>query len=231
MLGPAGRRVRCAKCGESWWQEPEEPQEAEAVAAVEAQEPPAIPEAPVGRADRGAAVNWPEIRSDPPFWATAGRGGAIAWGLLALLIAVVVIGGWGGRASIVGIWPASERMYVLLGLPPLEMPKHFDLRDMRSSWQDGGNVLVVEGRVVNVSDRTQAAPDIRLVLRDADGTEVFGTAMDLADTMAGAGGSETGGVAVGSDVAVEARIEGVPAVAVEAAVFVGSAETGFQPPS
>lgn len=169
---PSGRRVRCAKCGHSWHQEP-----------------PAIePEAGVGEApeprrpvpspapQRAANAPAPEATEAP-----ARKAGmaidrlAMAGGWLGLVVVVFVIG-WSAasyRQEVATLWPGSATLYSALGLPVNARGLAFTDVSYRRETEDRQAVLAVTGKLVNVSGRELAVPQIRVILTGQDGRELY----------------------------------------------------------
>lgn len=224
-LGPAGRRVRCAKCGENWWQDPVPEAAEEQGSTTETVDVPAIPEQPVEDQEREQRVEWPEIRSDPPFWQMSDRGVSAGWLLLGLLIASIGAGAWLGHRQIVDMWPKSERLYAALGFPSSAPQPAFDMRETRVSWEDAGVLLLVEGRLTNISPENLSFPEVRLVLRDSVGADLAAIPMRPDGAFPR---PET--VESGEGVKISGELMGVPAEAVEAAIFVGPIERSHQDP-
>lgn len=220
-LGPAGRRVRCAKCGESWWQDPPPEVAAEPSPGADAFAPPSIPDEPVTPPERDQPVDWPEIRSDPPFWQLSDRGVVVGWAALGILISAIAIGGWFGRHAVVAHWPGSERMYSALGFPALGPVRAFDMRETRASWEEEGKVLLVEGRLANLTEDDRPFPEIRIVLRDAEGNDLAAIPLRPDGASPRPESLEAGG-----DVVVMGELVGVPDTAVEVSVFIAPAIAG-----
>ena len=229
-LGPAGRRVRCAKCGESWWQEPvaaePEPQPEQVPVEAEPDAPsiprnPTVDEPPVEPDHR---VDWPEIRSDPPFWELSDRGIKAGWGLLLALLVLLLAGGWLWHDKVTAAWPKSARLFALFGIEADRPSPAFDLRETRATWEEGGSVLVVQGRIVNASPLDKPFPEVRLILRDAEGRDTGATPMR---PEGGPPGPEQ--LAAGEDLVLKGEMVGVPESAVEAAVFVARVPDPAQP--
>ncbi|WP_157967188.1 zinc-ribbon domain-containing protein [Elioraea thermophila] len=139
VLGPAGKKVRCVRCGHVWlatpegeaqasgpsdappWPEPRqvrvrEPEEEPAAApAVAATAPPPAP--PTARPAASA------IGAEPAGLSRAvsanERGTTALLAAWALSLAVLAAAAWGAiayRAEVIDAWPASQRLYALLGL-------------------------------------------------------------------------------------------------------------------
>lgn len=161
----SGRDVRCAKCGNSWRQEPP----ADLPKTVEP--PPPRP--------RPLAAG-PTISIAPA--KPKRRGAALGWVLFLLVIGVFVVGGYVGRDTIVAAWPQTQRLYATLGVP-VELPNlvGVELRNLRSqsAIEGGVAVLIVSGEVVNPTRETRRAPPLRIGLRDAERREIFNKTFTL----------------------------------------------------
>ncbi|MDE1938734.1 MAG: zinc-ribbon domain-containing protein [Alphaproteobacteria bacterium] len=174
---PAGRTVRCAKCGHVWHQAPSEAV-TEAEPLVVEPEPAAPPPEPEPRARAyvqtpsfsvGAREDAPKSR---PLWPRRVLLGA-GWVVLA---AIVILIGWMAaiyRQQIVGAWPQSASLYSTLGLKTDASGFKFDNVKYRMQTEDGQPVLSVSGALVNVSDRALSVPQVRVALTDDDGHELY----------------------------------------------------------
>ncbi len=183
---PAGRNVRCAKCGHVWHQDPPPLPEPEPVVeeyvAPEQPSPPPPPEpipAPPPRvqayapspaiAREAAPVQTPKGPSRWPAWL------ALGFGWAALAAAVLAIG-WSAlffRPQVVTIWPQSASLYAALGLK--SNAGGIDIQDVayhRGS-EAGQSVLSVTGRLANTGSRELPVPEIRVGLSDADNREIY----------------------------------------------------------
>jgi predicted Zn finger-like uncharacterized protein len=153
-LTPAGRTVRCASCGHRWQARP--PADAPMlVEAVQAPAPEALalrrPGLPPGRAPRKGAAS------------------VAAW-LAAVVVVVLGAGGFLGRDEIVAAFPASAEVYAKLGFPVATgFGLEFEGISSQRFAERGVSILVVEGRIVNVSGRERAVPPVRVTLLDASG--------------------------------------------------------------
>ena len=168
---PAGRRVRCAKCGHNWHQAPPE---AEAGPTPRPQPEPETPREPAPQPRSYAPT--PSVEPKP-----AGAHPKRALGRLAAaggwlgLVAVTLVIGWSAvsyRQSVAAIWPKSATLYRALGLTVNTRGLVFeDVRYDRQS-EDHQLVLAVAGKLVNVSGHAASVPPIRGVLTGADGHEL-----------------------------------------------------------
>lgn len=185
-VGPTGRRVRCANCGESWFQEP-----AATGAAVPAPTTPAaVPSGPpLESAPQSASPPVPQavqpvprvaevpppppesmldpFRHSAPFGARRDPGRRrtlVAAVLGALMLAAVAALGLGG----------GERLRAALGLSSAE-PSSVRVieRSLERRQIDGREVLEVSGLVQNPTDRPQRVPPIAAELRNGDGVRVY----------------------------------------------------------
>jgi predicted Zn finger-like uncharacterized protein len=154
-LGTGGRTVRCASCGHRWLGKPP------------ADAPRAIELAPLPAASGAAPRMWPMAAAGRPrAAASSSLAGWLIGVLLVLLVASAVI----GRNQIVAGFPASAAIYHKLGLPvALQLGLRFEGITSKRLQEGGVAVLVVEGEVVNVSNRKRPVPPIAVSLLDGGG--------------------------------------------------------------
>ncbi len=193
----AGRKVKCAKCGHAWHQDPPA---AEAVVDIEEPivrpEPPAPPppppppppvvSQPVVEAPRVSAFA-PEPAYVPPAPVAAavldaprrpsvwpGRLGVmVGWGLL---VAILLIAGWGAvhyRQTVATLWPQTASLYKMFGMPVNALGIDFQNVSYKREKQDGQSVLAITGRLVNISGRELPVPQIRAALNDDQERELY----------------------------------------------------------
>lgn len=188
LFGAQGRKVRCAKCGNVWQQEPPaslleaEPElapfeDVEPPAAPPPASPPRSPPPPRRTAYAPPASTFadPEpavaAHSDTPRarvdW--AGRlGMAAGWVGLAALIIVI---GWSGmrfRQQIATLWPQSASLYAALGKPVNTSGLSIGNVESHNLTEDGQPILSITGRLTNVATREIVVPPIRVTLTDDD---------------------------------------------------------------
>jgi len=171
---PPGRNVRCAKCRHVWFQPTPE---LETAIEPEPVISPAVPEtAPVAALNFGAKTDAPDVVEDvePP---PQSRGAAFAQsvGWLALLVLLGSIG-WASiafRETIASVWPPSASLYSLLGMPVNVRGVALTNISYKQEYESGQPVLSVTGKIVNVSDREQPVPEIRVVLMDDAKRELY----------------------------------------------------------
>jgi predicted Zn finger-like uncharacterized protein len=189
----AGRRVKCAKCGHTWHQDPPPPEpaaEAEeqilrptAPAAAEPSPAPAPQEIP----RTGAFKPEPqfEIPAHMPVVAPQGEktdrrpllagrlGLGLGWALLAVIILVAIWAFLRYRQEVATAWPQTASLYSAVGRPV--NPRGIDFTDVsyRRERQDGQAVLAITGKLVNASGRERPVAQIRAALSDDNGRELY----------------------------------------------------------
>ncbi len=151
-LGETGRTVRCARCGESWNQAPPDdmPKRVDVSVAPERVRP--IP----------PGSNLPALPSKKRSHAWMG------WAALIVVMVGVAAGAVLAREQVVAVWPDAARFYALVGLTEEPAGQPFELRDVKQSTfvENDKTVVVVTGKIVNVSSRRLAVP--RVVARVYD---------------------------------------------------------------
>jgi hypothetical protein len=106
-----------------------------------------------------AAVRPSKRASGPLAWVFAGFG---AWALLV-----------GGHAQIVRLAPATAPLYAVLGLDVNVSRLDMDHVASRLAYEDGRQVLIVDGEIRNLASAPRAAPRMRLSVLDAGGREIY----------------------------------------------------------
>ena len=183
-FSPAGRNVRCAKCGHVWHQPAAEP-EGEAEPVFGAPEPVLVaPEPPPSTFE---APPRPQAFMQAPSFAVESQEQAptprspwmgrlllgMGWAGLAVLVIVV---GWTAtvyRQQIVDNWPQSASFYSKLGLRTNASGLQIADYQYHEDVQGGQATLVVTGKLVNVSTRELSVPQIRVTLSDNDRRELY----------------------------------------------------------
>ena len=99
---------------------------------------------------------------------------AAGWSLYAVVVIGLASGFYYGRAPLVAMVPEMTRLYDLVGLNDEVFELGLELRDVKSVRRlvDGKRVVVVEGLVVNLSNRDRRVPPLSASVTDADGVEV-----------------------------------------------------------
>ena len=185
----AGRRVRCASCGNLWTYSTE----AEAIhaavaelaadAAMATTAPGGRPVAEPGRAEPRiqsapypagpTAQGRPLVAAELP--AAARRRGLRAVGLaLIVLVIALVVGAILGRDRIIATWPAAAPVYATLHLK--EQPGaglEVTVTPTRTTQS-----LVIDGNIVNGSATPRRVPRLRVTLRDGNKNDLESRVID-----------------------------------------------------
>jgi len=167
-----GRRVRCTNCDHEWFQEPEVLPEESAPPFVPEEDLEPIPESvkpiPEG-SDLPAIAEPPPPRPPRDYRALAGY--AAAAGVFLLIAAAL----FALRGPVADAWPPAVKLYELAGIP-MPVPGQGLILDrvsaVRAADETGGNMLNIEGVVVNLKNHDIDVPPLRIALRNAKG-EVF----------------------------------------------------------
>jgi predicted Zn finger-like uncharacterized protein len=191
-----GRKVRCKKCGHVWHQSAQthDDERAEIEAAVfdgKAPEPEPEPEVvlphePELEPEPEVAHAWraPQPDADEEYveapvakpGAPSARGGIlIALGWVAFVGVLLVIGFAAAsyRTQIVSAWPKSASLFSHLGMGVNGRGLEFADVQHANQTEDRQPVLVITGRLVNVSGKTQNVPSLRVELRDGNKHHIY----------------------------------------------------------
>jgi len=188
-----GRKVRCKKCGHVWHQRPEADQSEieetifnpppEPVVEERAPEPEPEPEpawrAPVEEEESEAAtVSFAEEDDAPVIAKSVKRGGsgaltALGWAALVAVVLVIGFSAANYRSQIVTIWPQSASLFSRLGMAVNNRGLDFtDVRHLNQT-EDGQPVLVITGKLVNVSSKKLDVPPLRVTLSDENKHAIY----------------------------------------------------------
>jgi predicted Zn finger-like uncharacterized protein len=177
-FSPAGRNVRCAKCGYVWHQPPPVYEgQPEPVYAAPEPPPPRAYEAPPRRQ---SYMPPPSFEVEPQERAPRARSrwpGRLFLGMgWIALAAIVVLVGWTAavyRQQVVARWPQSASLYSTLGLKT--HTKGLQIIDYRyhEEIKSGQPTLVVTGKLVNIGGRELSVPQIRATLSDDGKRELY----------------------------------------------------------
>lgn len=176
-----GRNVRCAKCAHQWFQEPPAPEpEVGVTAAGDEITPPPLPPPASALAQPSAdalvrsvatspaRIVAPEAAAAPAKQRGERSAAAAGWIGLAAILFLIVWGGVRYRDTIAGVWPQTSSLYAMLGMPVNARGLAFTGVNYRRDTEEGQQVLMVNGNVVNVTSRELAVPEIAVVLTDND---------------------------------------------------------------
>lgn len=144
-IGQDGRMVRCASCNHSWFQRPPE----DLPKPVDLTPPEQIRMRPMAGVPALARTR----RSRPRLrWA-----GTVAAVALVVVLAVLL------RGPVVAAWPGAAPIYAAVGLPVDVVGAGLALQGVKTDRgeQNGVPVVVIDGRIANISHQTRAVPLLR----------------------------------------------------------------------
>ncbi|WP_042695242.1 zinc-ribbon domain-containing protein [Azospirillum sp. B506] len=163
-LGQDGRKVRCARCGHTWWQMPERAEREPVIPDAPTELRPVRPAKPA--TGKGAVRDAGTSRTKPSKGPRVkpARSTVIGFAVLGVLVAGTAAGAYFGRDAIVRGWPPAALLYETIGLPAEPPGFGLELRNIRSEQkQDGGKtVLLLEGEVANTTDAERMLPPLRV---------------------------------------------------------------------
>ncbi len=166
-IGPEGRAVKCAKCGNKWREFP--PGDMPKSVSEEIPDIPAPEEAASAAAEEGLSIEqMTAAQSAKPSVAKPAKNSRwISWLVLLLIVVAIVLIGFFGRNYVVQVWPSSAKLYQslqinvdttnLLGL---------EIHDLttKSVQQNGVTTLTVAGVIKNITESPQPLPRIGVSL-------------------------------------------------------------------
>ena len=177
-IGASGRKVRCASCRYSWFQEPAPLELRPSSAAPPAAAPAFAPSPPRQerrqfQRDEPAQPAEPQPRhSDtfahaPPF--RPRRNPARMWTMMAIAAAALMVAAM-VAIQYFGLPSISQRMGI-----PVQAGNELSIRGdaERRRLESGNELLTVTGEITNLTDAVQRVPQIRAELRDAQGRVVY----------------------------------------------------------
>lgn len=174
-LGSKGRTVRCARCADTWFQaapavDPaSEPAPAPVVTpSFAANVPPTMASEPMpsfiatGGGDR---PKLPALRTPPP----RVRPVQVGWAALGGFVVIALGGLLLFHTEIGTVWPATQRLYNLVGLTTPGVDDWLTVRDAHSAYGtvDGKPAVTITGEIVNVTSSAHPVPKLRITLLNA----------------------------------------------------------------
>lgn len=171
-LGPAGRTVRCAACGERWTAKPESELELTATVVEAAVADPTSEDRPLAEAPAGDLPKVFRARAkEAKGVRTAVVHGAV-WAGMAACLAILIAAAAFFRMDVVQLVPRASGAYAMVGMPVNPVGLEFEQVSARPALQDGHDALVVSGVIRNVQDRALAAPALKISVLDKAGKAV-----------------------------------------------------------
>lgn len=232
-IGPAGRMVRCAACGFSWFAEPHLELRTQAVAAgsgAEAQaEAPArepLTRERVERLRKAAEQPGPAPSAAAKFRAQQAermrrermRAAAVVWGATGVALAASATGAVAFRQDVAELWPRSASAFAALGLDVNVYGLEFYDLAVERDFDGATPVLLVSGEVRNIGRDDKLVPPVRISLRDTRSHEIFELVNVISDQP----------IAAGAAVPFQIRVENPPTDAVDLeATFANFSDAAF----
>jgi predicted Zn finger-like uncharacterized protein len=172
---PGGRKVRCAKCGHTWHQPPAAP---DADSVVLAAETPVAAPAEMESAAASPVVQPPAetamTAAETPKAGMGWRTGALAgWAALIVVVALLIGITIKFRQEIVSVWPQTSTFYAAAGLDVNTVGLAFQDVSYRVTSEDDLPILHIRGKVVNITKRELAVPQIEASLTDESRRELY----------------------------------------------------------
>lgn len=191
---PKGRKVRCAKCGDTWHQDPpkdvpktldladEETVQTEKTTAADERPksppPPPSPEAAETEDDvpasAGAAAvaarRMASFKKALTRWRLAQVAGFAGLGFFVLATLYMV---YAYKDDLVAAWPATASLYAVLNEPVNPQGMEFQNVSYEHQYENGLPVLAIKGEVINIGGERQSVPRVRVGLRDEGANELY----------------------------------------------------------
>ena len=125
--------------------------------------------------------------------------------VLVLVPAVLGAGLFFGRAQVVDLWPRAGPLYAMIGFPVDTLGAGLEFRDVKSERlvENGADMLVVGGRIDNITDQPRDIPLIRVALVDASNEEIRSLVVS----------PNKGRIPAGASIRFKARLENPPGMA------------------
>lgn len=231
-IGPAGRTVRCAACGFSWFAEPHlelrtkadgaELSDMSRESAAPAYEP--LTRERVERLRRAAEQPGPAPSAAAKFRAQQAermrqdraRAAVAVWGATGAALAASAVGMVTFRQDVAELWPRSASAFAALGLDVNVYGLEFYDLAVERAFDGATPILLVSGEVRNIGREDKLVPPVRVSLRDTRSHEIFELVNVITDQP----------IAAGAAVPFQIRVENPPADAMDLeATFASFAES------
>ncbi|MCX7356978.1 MAG: zinc-ribbon domain-containing protein [Alphaproteobacteria bacterium] len=218
-IGPAGRTVRCAACGFSWFAEPQlelRAAAAEVPSMMRAPEEPAREPLTRERVERlrraaeqpgpapSAAAKFRQQQSDR-MRRDRTRAAVMVWGATGAALAASATGMVAFRQDVAELWPRSASAFAALGLDVNVYGLEFYDLSVERDFSGATPVLVVSGEVRNIGRDDKLVPPVRVSLRDTNSHQILDLVNAITDQP----------IAAGAAVPFSIRVENPPAEAVD----------------
>lgn len=217
-IGPAGRTVRCAACGFSWFAEPQLELRTHAVAsggdlAAEAPATEPLTRERVERWRKAAESPGPAPSAAAKFRAQQAermrkermRAAVVVWGATGAALAASATGMIAFRQDVAEMWPRSASAFAALGLDVNVYGLEFYDLAVERDFEGATPVLLVSGEIRNIGREDKLVPPVRISLRDTRSHEIFELVNAVTDQP----------IAAGAAVPFQIRVENPPTDAVD----------------
>ena len=174
-IGPAGRTVRCASCGHTWFAEP----------ALTLDAAPAGDSLTRERVERmrkaASAAPGPAPSAAARFRAQQNermrkervRAAAFAWAGTGAALAASATGAVFFRDDVAEMWPRSASAFAALGFEVNVYGLELAGLTVERGFDGDEPVLLVSGEIRNIGHEEKTAPPLRITLRDSEAREVY----------------------------------------------------------
>jgi len=114
----------------------------------------------------GGRSNVPAVQRDGSPW-----GARLAWLLLIVVVGGTIGGGVVFRETITATWPATKKLYDMVGVTPETADKKLGVRSVQYTYPSP-DVLKVDGELVNLSRVPHDVPNLRVLFLNGAGETV-----------------------------------------------------------
>jgi len=199
-LGPQGRTVRCAGCGESWRAEPVAeplqltPQNMTADLAAEDSTAEDVSEASGAEPDLAAtpAEELPKVfrqKAEAKRRTREAMTAGLVWGGMAAGLALMVLAAVVFRVQVVELWPRTAGAYAAVRLTVNPLGLAPDNVQVAPGLENGRAALIVTGAERNIDSRPRRAAPLRISLYDKAGARLLSRIVDMPASPLGGGES------------------------------------------
>ena len=151
-IGDSGRTVKCATCGHAWFVGPE-----------------GADNSPANLAGAHEAYRLKVRERKRQQSRTAAL---VAWTVTGAIFASILGGLVLFRQQVVELWPQSSTTYAMLGMPVNRFSLEFVAAEPERFFDGTVPILEVRGEVINRSENTVDAPNVRVTLLDDTGADI-----------------------------------------------------------
>jgi len=184
-IGPAGRSVRCAACGHTWFAEPsltlDAADGAHTAESAPARRAPPLTREGVERMRKAASGPGPAPSAAALYRAQQGermrkeraRAAIFAWAGTGAAMAATAAGAVVFRQDVAEFWPRSASAYAAFGLDVNVYGLEVDGLTVERAFEGPTPILLISGEVRNIGRDNKPAPPLRITLRDGEENELY----------------------------------------------------------